>query len=472
MAVHYNSEQRALERHLDRASPSRLANFIESNSAVQKDLVKKYEGLHLPQLLKILRSGDDDQIDVARNYFNRYLQSKHGQLPYYGGKIPLPVRFDAARLETIENVSSFLKNSKRAVERAVRLNPLAFWPATKALTDAIVTPLSAMGLTIRERKLAIANISGLSIAYSLGLAPTIVGTAFMAAGSIPSEASLPQADESLTADNGAYTQILSGTHRPLETTVSPLAYQRPGDAGKLTKLFEQFDTQTPVTDSQHLLSPYLVKAIQDDPQKREYFNMVTEEARKQGIDEVLFANQIFRESVHFDSDVINGTEKSHAGAVGIAQFMPATAREHFNLEVEDLTDPAKAIPAAARYMKNLTDKNGGDQILAMIEYNGGQGAINFLHGKLGKNITGLEAMKFLEERFEKLGNTSPSAYHVETRKYVADITGYGWKADYLSWATSMNEKLYGERRNLVAYNAPVPKGRPARKNDERSPDFL
>jgi hypothetical protein len=68
----------------------------------------------------------------------------------------------------------------------------------------------------------------------------------------------------------------------------------------------------------------------------------------------------------------NPKAKSPAGAQGIGQFMPATARE----EGVDVNDPKSSIYGAARYyakMKN-TIANGNDQ-LAMAAYNWGPGNV-------------------------------------------------------------------------------------------------
>lgn len=66
---------------------------------------------------------------------------------------------------------------------------------------------------------------------------------------------------------------------------------------------------------------------------------------------------------------------SRAGAVGPAQIMPATAREPGlgmePLPTEALTDPARAIPWAARYLARLRDRYGGDLGLALAAYNWG-----------------------------------------------------------------------------------------------------
>jgi membrane-bound lytic murein transglycosylase D len=68
--------------------------------------------------------------------------------------------------------------------------------------------------------------------------------------------------------------------------------------------------------------------------------------------------------------------KSHAGAVGIWQFMPATGREymHVNSVVDERMDPILATDAAAKYI-NTALKNVGPWPVAITSYNYGRGGM-------------------------------------------------------------------------------------------------
>lgn len=85
--------------------------------------------------------------------------------------------------------------------------------------------------------------------------------------------------------------------------------------------------------------------------------------------EQLLARVLYQES-RFRPDIINGTTRSSAGAVGIAQFMPATAAE---LGVDPL-NPASAIDGAGRYLRRLFDRFG-NWSEALAAYNWGQGNV-------------------------------------------------------------------------------------------------
>jgi hypothetical protein len=71
--------------------------------------------------------------------------------------------------------------------------------------------------------------------------------------------------------------------------------------------------------------------------------------------------------------------KSPAGAVGLWQFMPGTARD-YGLVIDGSTDeryePAKSTRAAARYLNDLAMEFGGDALLlALASYNRGENAV-------------------------------------------------------------------------------------------------
>lgn len=64
--------------------------------------------------------------------------------------------------------------------------------------------------------------------------------------------------------------------------------------------------------------------------------------------------------------------KSHAGAVGLMQLMPATAKR---FGVTDRTDPAQSIRGGVEYLDFLLTQFRGDALLALAGYNAGEGAV-------------------------------------------------------------------------------------------------
>ena len=66
------------------------------------------------------------------------------------------------------------------------------------------------------------------------------------------------------------------------------------------------------------------------------------------------------------------TAGSPAGARGLCQLMPGTARA---LGVTDVTDPAQSLEGGAKYLRQQLDRFGGDYTKALAAYNAGPGAV-------------------------------------------------------------------------------------------------
>ncbi|MGY1601082.1 transglycosylase SLT domain-containing protein [Geodermatophilus sp. SYSU D00815] len=95
-----------------------------------------------------------------------------------------------------------------------------------------------------------------------------------------------------------------------------------------------------------------------------YANLFTSAAARHGVDASLLAAVASQES-GFDPRAV-----SPAGAQGLMQFMPATAK---GLGV-DAFDPASAVDGAARYLSSLTAQFGSTE-LALAAYNAGPGNV-------------------------------------------------------------------------------------------------
>jgi soluble lytic murein transglycosylase-like protein len=93
-------------------------------------------------------------------------------------------------------------------------------------------------------------------------------------------------------------------------------------------------------------------------------------ASRYGVDPDIFQRMINQESG------FNPAARSPAGAIGIAQFMPQTARG-FGI---DPLDPMQSLDAAARYIKNGLSQFNGSYPLALAAYNAGAGAVRKYNG--------------------------------------------------------------------------------------------
>ena len=98
--------------------------------------------------------------------------------------------------------------------------------------------------------------------------------------------------------------------------------------------------------------------------KGKYLSVARSAARRHGIPEDLFLRLIQQESNW------NPRAKSHAGAFGLAQLIPSTARY---LGV-DINDPHQNVDGGARYLKEQY-RTFGSWRLALAAYNAGPGAV-------------------------------------------------------------------------------------------------
>lgn len=106
-----------------------------------------------------------------------------------------------------------------------------------------------------------------------------------------------------------------------------------------------------------------------------YQNIARQAAKSYGLDPQFFINQIQQESG------FNPGAVSPAGAVGIAQFMPATAA---NVGVNPW-EPVQALYGAARLMADLKAQFGGNYAMALAGYNAGPGAVQSAINAGGNN---------------------------------------------------------------------------------------
>jgi soluble lytic murein transglycosylase-like protein len=119
--------------------------------------------------------------------------------------------------------------------------------------------------------------------------------------------------------------------------------------------------------------------------------IIFEAGQKQGVDPRLLHAVIWQESKY------KIQARSHAGAQGLMQLIPDTAKR---FGCDDPHDPAKNIAAGTKYLSWLLKRFEGNVELALAGYNAGEGAVDKYDGVPPYNET-RNYVKIISKRYGK-----------------------------------------------------------------------
>ncbi|HXQ73623.1 MAG TPA: lytic transglycosylase domain-containing protein [Pyrinomonadaceae bacterium] len=119
--------------------------------------------------------------------------------------------------------------------------------------------------------------------------------------------------------------------------------------------------------------------------------IIFDAAQREGLDPRFVHAVIWQESKY----IVDA--RSHAGAQGLMQLMPATA-ERFGCE--DANDPKSNIQAGTKYLHWLLKRFDGNVELALAGYNAGEGSVDKYNGIPPYNET-RNYVKIISQRYGK-----------------------------------------------------------------------
>ena len=145
--------------------------------------------------------------------------------------------------------------------------------------------------------------------------------------------------------------------------------------------------------------PRLPDAVRELALPLRHEDIIRQQSSAKGVDPSLVAAVIYTESKFRD-------QTSHAGARGLMQITPATARYIARLsggtafEQGDLATPQINISYGVYYLRYLLGRYGDNKVLALAAYNGGEGNVDrwIARAAMSERAFGTQQIPFTETR--------------------------------------------------------------------------
>jgi membrane-bound lytic murein transglycosylase MltF len=191
-----------------------------------------------------------------------------------------------------------------------------------------------------------------------------------------------------------------------------------------------------VMDRRYLQNANYAKSATNDAERKKFETMVglfRKYSEKYSVDPVLMAAQGYQESQ------LNQQAKSHVGAIGVMQVMPATGAE---LNVGDINELEANIHAGIKYMRFMMDQYYKDDpmdnlnkgLITLASYNAGPGRLRQLRREAEKR--GLDPNVW----FGNVERVASERVGRETVQYVGNIYKY-----YVAYRLVLEQREERER---------------------------
>ena len=194
----------------------------------------------------------------------------------------------------------------------------------------------------------------------------------------------------------AYAQIYTFHDASGRTVLSNV---RPASAEKLTSY------AVPKAQGIRSTRPVLAERA------RAYDSLITEHSRTNGV-----RADLVRAVMQVESG-FNPDARSPKGAMGLMQLMPATAKQY---GVKNAFNPAENVRGGVAYLRELLDRYGNNEELALAAYNAGPGAVD----KHGQNVPPYRETQSYVAQINKMAGR-PAATRDKTILKGTDVTTDG-----------------------------------------------